>query len=160
MGPVGEQIMEIAYDEYVKANGQISFDEWFERIAIQSEDFDEKFAEARKIYSERSAEKERAKIEIKQELQNGIEDVYMKNSEINLKELIDSISLETKLQVHNELAMINLLTELGYREDKSWTPEEDEKLSILLKSAKRLTMYQLEEIEEHIQKNGFTNIKN
>jgi hypothetical protein len=56
MGPVGEQIMEIAYDEYVKANGQISFDEWFERIVIQSEDFDEKFAEARKIYSERLTE--------------------------------------------------------------------------------------------------------
>lgn len=47
--------------------------------------------------------------------------------------------LKTKIRVKCEMSFIDLLTELGYREDKAWTPDEDEKLNKLIKSASKLT---------------------
>ncbi len=73
-------------------------------------------------------------------------------------EVVDRIrrrtSLETKLQVDNEMAFISLLSDLGYREDKMWTPEEDETLTKLLNYAKEHTKYQLKMIEKHLALRG------
>lgn len=57
MGPVGEAIMEIAYEEYVKEHGEIKFEDWFDNVAMKDDDFDEKFRKARQIYSERENKK-------------------------------------------------------------------------------------------------------
>lgn len=58
------------------------------------------------------------------------------------------IPLETKLNVSNELAFINLLSELGYR-DGYWTPEEDHILSKLTILARKHTKMIMEEIQSH-----------
>lgn len=59
--------------------------------------------------------------------------------------------LETKLKVSNEMAFITLITELGYREDKMWTPEEDELMAKLCKLANEHTQNQLRSIENHFK---------
>ena len=66
-----------------------------------------------------------------------------------IKELMKDIPLETKLKVSNEMAFINLIVELGYREDKTWTDEEDELLSKLMSLAGEHTESQLKIINEH-----------
>ncbi len=66
------------------------------------------------------------------------------------KEIIESISLETKIKVGNEMAFINLITELGYRPNKMWTDEENELLSKLLKLAGEHTKRQLKEVEDEL----------
>lgn len=58
--------------------------------------------------------------------------------------------LKTKLKVLNEMAFIDLLSILGYREEKMWTPDEDEKLQKLMDYAKKHTDLQMNEIKEHI----------
>jgi len=58
--------------------------------------------------------------------------------------------LSNKLQVLNEMAFIDLLTVLGYRKDKMWTPDEDEILQKLIDYAKKHTKHQLDEIKEHM----------
>lgn len=63
-------------------------------------------------------------------------------------EILKNNSLETRLKVSNEIAFINLLTELGFRESKSWTPEEDEMLGKLCQFAHKHTQHQLEQIEQ------------
>lgn len=55
MGPIGEEIMEIAYQEYLKEHAGISFDEWFDTIVLLNDDFDVDFKKARDIYSRRQA---------------------------------------------------------------------------------------------------------
>lgn len=62
--------------------------------------------------------------------------------------LLKKIPLEIRLKVSTEMAMIDLLTEMGYREDKAWTEEEDEKLHILVQAAERLTKWHLKEIKQ------------
>jgi hypothetical protein len=57
--------------------------------------------------------------------------------------------LDTRLNIINQIAFINLITELGYREDKYWTPEEDEILNKLCKLANKHTLDILREIEEY-----------
>jgi hypothetical protein len=61
--------------------------------------------------------------------------------------------LSNKLKVLNEMAFIDLLTILGYREEKMWTPDEDEKLQKLMDYAKKHTARQMEEIKEHLLEN-------
>lgn len=67
-----------------------------------------------------------------------------------LEKIMKKTKLSIKLKVLNEMAFIDLLTELGYRENKTWTPDEDEKLNKLCELAKKHTKHQLEEINEHI----------
>ena len=57
--------------------------------------------------------------------------------------------LETKLKVSNEMAFIDLIVELGYREDKAWTDEEDELLSKLMSLANKHTEDQMKIIDDH-----------
>jgi hypothetical protein len=65
-----------------------------------------------------------------------------------ISELCKKIPLETRLTVSNEMAMIDLLTELGFRDDKMWTKEEDPMLEKLCNLAKKWTKIQLDEIKE------------
>ena len=66
----------------------------------------------------------------------------------NFQDFCKDIPLETRLKVNNEAAFINLIVELGYRESKMWTPDEDELFGKLLGLANKLTQWQLEAIEE------------
>jgi|TARA_R110000851_G_scaffold63075_6_gene144420 hypothetical protein len=68
------------------------------------------------------------------------------SEEIN--EIVKGTPLEIRLKVISEMDFITLITDLGYREDKFWTPEEDELLSKLCKLAKKHTNSVLKIIEE------------
>jgi len=57
--------------------------------------------------------------------------------------------LDVRIRVTTQMAFINLITELGYREDKSWGPDEDETLNKLIKLANKYTRDVLEELEEY-----------
>ena len=58
---------------------------------------------------------------------------------VSIKNLIDKITPEIRVKVLCEVAFINLITELGYREDKAWTEEENDTLTKLMKSAEDLS---------------------
>lgn len=65
-----------------------------------------------------------------------------------LGELYKEIPLETRLKVLNQMAFISLLTELGYREEKMWTSDEDERFDKLMDLANKHTEDIMEEISE------------
>ena len=62
--------------------------------------------------------------------------------------LVKEIPLKTRLKVTNEMAFINLIVELGYREDKMWTDDENEILSKLYLLAEEHTDSILKDLEE------------
>jgi len=70
----------------------------------------------------------------------------MKKSKNTISEIAKDIPLETRILVANEMAFINLITELGYREDKMWTEDENELLGKLCDLAKKHTDSILKEI--------------
>lgn len=57
--------------------------------------------------------------------------------------------LDIRIKVSNQMAFINLITELGYREDKIWSPDEDELLNKLMNLADKHTQDILNEIKEY-----------
>jgi len=65
-----------------------------------------------------------------------------------VRKMLDNIDLETKVKVDCEMAFINLITELGYREDKMWTPDEDEQFGKLIYLADKLADEILEEVRK------------
>lgn len=65
-----------------------------------------------------------------------------------LKKIIKEIPLETRIRTTNEIAFINLIVELGYRESKVWTDEEDELFNKICKLADEHTNNILQDIEE------------
>jgi hypothetical protein len=65
-----------------------------------------------------------------------------------IKEILKQTPLETRLKVLNEMMFIDLITEMGFREDKMWTEEENDQLSKLCNLAKKLTDLQLTEIKK------------
>lgn len=67
-----------------------------------------------------------------------------------VERLMANMPLETELRVSTEMSFINLLTELGFREDKMWTPDEDELLSKLMKLAHELTDDNMKHIEKWV----------
>jgi len=71
----------------------------------------------------------------------------MKNQ---IEKMIKEIPLKIRLKVSNEMAFMDLITELGYREDKMWD-ESDEKdneiFNKLMKLAREHTEYQMNEIQ-------------
>jgi hypothetical protein len=71
--------------------------------------------------------------------------------EAKINEILKKVPLSTRLKVANQLAMIELLTTMGYREDKSWGEEEDEKLKILTKAAQELAAKQMRILEPLIE---------
>jgi hypothetical protein len=65
-----------------------------------------------------------------------------------IDKLLKEIPLKIRLNVINEMGFIALITKLGYRENKMWTPEEDNLLSKLVELAHEHTKLILEEIED------------
>ena len=65
-----------------------------------------------------------------------------------LGELYKEIPLETRLKVLNQMAFISLLTELGYREEKMWTSDEDERFDKLMNIANKHTEDIMKEMSE------------
>jgi len=61
--------------------------------------------------------------------------------------LINQTPLETRLKVDNEMNLIDFLTEIGFRKNKSWTEEENELLEKTINFAKKMTESQLKTIE-------------
>jgi hypothetical protein len=72
----------------------------------------------------------------------------MKKSNNLISGIAKNIPLKTKLKVANEMAFINLIVELGYREGKTWTEDENELLDKLYKLAQEHTDSILKDIEE------------
>jgi len=66
----------------------------------------------------------------------------------NFTKILKETPLNIRLNVINEFAFIDLITELGYREEKAWTDEENETLSRLMNLAKKLTLRTLQEIQQ------------
>ena len=64
-------------------------------------------------------------------------------------EILKNTSLESKLKVMNEMAFINLITELGYRKDRMWTDSENDLLQKLCDLAKEHTDNIIKKINEH-----------
>ena len=62
--------------------------------------------------------------------------------------ILKSIPLETRFRVSIEMSFIDLLTELGYRENKLWTEEEEEQLRKLCNLAQKLSSELLTEVKE------------
>tara|TARA_Y100000389_G_scaffold93943_1_gene90564 strand:+ start:1552 stop:1791 length:240 start_codon:yes stop_codon:yes gene_type:complete len=72
----------------------------------------------------------------------------MKKSKNLISEIAKSIPLKNRIRVSNEMAFINLITELGYRENKMWTDDENELLSNLCVLAQKHTDIILKDIED------------
>jgi len=66
-----------------------------------------------------------------------------------LERLRKKIPLETRLNVNNEAFLINAIFELGYREDKMWTDDEQDTLDKICELAEKLTKEQLKIIEKY-----------
>ena len=64
------------------------------------------------------------------------------------KKILKETPLKTRLKVANKMAFINLIVELGYREDKMWTDDENELLDKLCGLAKEHTDIILKDIKE------------
>lgn len=67
---------------------------------------------------------------------------------IDLKAMSKSIPLDIRIKVSVEMHNISMLTELGFRENKMWTPEEDELLEKLMKSSHKLSDIIMNDIKE------------
>lgn len=68
-----------------------------------------------------------------------------------LEERFKKIPLKTRLNILNQTTFISLLSELGYRGNKIWTDEEDDKFDKLIELANKHTEDILEEISEWIE---------
>ena len=64
-----------------------------------------------------------------------------------IKKAMKQIPLSTRLDVLIEMSIIDIITKLGYREDKYWTDDENDKLSKIIKLSKELRKDILKEIE-------------
>jgi|AntAceMinimDraft_10_1070366.scaffolds.fasta_scaffold04588_2 hypothetical protein len=68
-----------------------------------------------------------------------------------LSKAMKKIPLKTRLKVSTEMAFMDLIVELGYREDKGWTDEEDEKLQKLCDLASTLADHHIEEMNQWVK---------
>lgn len=65
-----------------------------------------------------------------------------------LEKILKETPLKTRLKVSTELAFINLITELGYRDNKMWTDDENETLNKLCDLAMDLVIEHIKEFEQ------------
>ena len=72
-----------------------------------------------------------------------------------VNKVIKETPLKTRLRVSTEMAFINLLNKLGFREDKMWTDDEDEMLEIICSLAEDLADDHIKEFEEWQKDNKF-----
>lgn len=63
--------------------------------------------------------------------------------------ILKETPLDTRLYVSNSMMFMMLLTELGYREDRSWTDEEEPIFQKLHKLAREHTDHQMTQIAEY-----------
>jgi hypothetical protein len=71
-----------------------------------------------------------------------------------IQQILDDTPLELVLEVQNQMAFINLITELGYRENKAWRdddPEDDRILSMLCKLAADHTSHQMRNVNKKLE---------
>lgn len=66
----------------------------------------------------------------------------------NFTKLLKETPLDIRLDVINDMCFIDLITELGYREEKAWTEEENEVLHKICKAARKHTLRILQTIQE------------
>jgi len=66
-----------------------------------------------------------------------------------LTKLISEIPLSTSLKVINQMAFIDFLTEMGFREDKMWTDKEDDFLEQLSTFSTKHTEHIIRVLNEH-----------
>ena len=66
----------------------------------------------------------------------------------NFTKLLKETPLDIRLDVINDMYFIDLITELGYREEKAWTEEENEVLHKICKAARKHTLRILQTIQE------------
>lgn len=65
-----------------------------------------------------------------------------------LGEILSEIPLETKIKVSTEIAFIDLIHELGFREEKPWSDEDNEMLNKILEFAEKHAKHIIEIIKE------------
>ena len=53
------------------------------------------------------------------------------------EDILNNIPVETKIKILTEFAFINLIHELGFREEKYWSDDESEILNKILELAKK-----------------------
>jgi len=65
-----------------------------------------------------------------------------------IDELLRSFPIKGRLDILNEMSIINMLVELGYREDRPWAIDEKEELENIIRYAKKMTKHQIEEFDQ------------
>lgn len=65
-----------------------------------------------------------------------------------LGKILSEIPLETKIKVSTEFAFIDLIHELGFREEKPWSEEENEMLNKILEFADKHSKHIIKIIKE------------
>jgi hypothetical protein len=65
-----------------------------------------------------------------------------------MSELLKKQPLEHRLYISNDMFFVQLITELGYRENKYWTDEEDELSRKISELAKKYAKQLVKEFEE------------
>lgn len=74
----------------------------------------------------------------------------MKREKNNIiSDILKDIPLNTSIKVLCEMHHLSILSDLGYRESKSWGPDEDELFNSLIKQSHILHEYIMEELENH-----------
>jgi len=66
-----------------------------------------------------------------------------------ISQYYENIPLKTRIQVANEISFINIIHELGYREDKVWTKDDEDILNKILELAAKHTENILKEIRDN-----------
>ena len=65
-----------------------------------------------------------------------------------VEDILTRTPLKTRIEVDIQASFLNLITELGYRESKCWTEDEDPILKKLTELANKTTDYIMESINE------------
>jgi hypothetical protein len=65
-----------------------------------------------------------------------------------VEDILKKTPLKTRIKVDIQTSFINLITELGYRESKHWTEDEDPILRRLTDLANKTTDYIMESVSE------------
>lgn len=69
-------------------------------------------------------------------------------NKLKMEEMFKNIPLKIRLETLSDFSFMDLIHELGYRESKVWSPEEDEVRKKIWESAKKMTQDILETIKE------------
>ena len=66
----------------------------------------------------------------------------------NFTKQLKEVPLDIRLDVINDMYFMDLITELGYREEKAWEEEENEVLHKICKATRKHTLRILQTIQE------------